>query len=98
MSDAVIVALIALAGQIIIAVISNSGIVSKLEKQSEVADAKMHGEIDVIKNEVSGLREEVKKHNGLIERTYKLEERVSVTEEKIKVANKRIEDLEKSIA
>ena len=94
MSDAIVVAVIALIGQIIIAAISNSGIVAKLDKQSEVSDTKIHGEIDVIKNEVSTLRQEVQKHNGLIERTYKLEERVTVNEEKIKVANNRIADLE----
>lgn len=95
MTDAVIVALIALAGQIVIAAISNSGLLAKLDKQSEVADTKIHGEIDVIKNEVSGLRQEVQKHNGLVDRTYKLEERVTVNEEKIKVANNRISDLER---
>jgi len=95
MSDAIIVALIALAGQIVIALVSNSGIISKLEKQSEVADTAIHGEIGVIKQEVSTLRQETQKHNSLIERTFKLEERVSVTEEKIKVANKRIDDLER---
>lgn len=96
MSDAVVVALFALVGQVIIAAISNSGIVAKMDKQSEVADTKIHGEIDVIKTEVSTLRQEVQKHNNLVERTYKLEERVSVNEEKIKVANNRIADLEQS--
>lgn len=96
MSDAVVVALIALVGQVIIAAVSNSGIVAKMDKQSEVADTKIHGEIDVIKTEVSTLRQEVQKHNNLVERTYKLEERVSVNEEKIKVANNRIADLEQS--
>ena len=95
MSDAIWVALIALAGQIVIAIVSNSGLVAKLEKQSEVADTKMHGEMDVIRSEVSTLRGEVQKHNGMIERTYKLEERMTVAEEKIKVANNRIADLEK---
>ena len=80
MADAIIVALIALAGQIVIALISNIGLVSKLDKQSEVNDTKIHGEIDVIKNEMTTLRQEVQKHNGLIERTYKLEERVSLLE------------------
>ena len=84
MSDAIIVAVIALIGQVIIAAISNSGIVAKLDKQSEVSDTKIHGEIDVIKQEVSTLRHEMQKYNNLVERTYKLEERVTVTEEKLK--------------
>lgn len=94
MSDAIQVALIALTGQIIIALASNSGIVAKLDKQSEVADARIHGEIDVVKNEVATLRQEVQKHNQLVERTFKLEQAVAVHDEKIKVANNRIADLE----
>lgn len=98
MSDAILVAVIALVGQVIIALISNSGLISKLDKQSEVADTKIHGEMDVIKQEVSTLRQEVQKHNSLVERTFKLEERVSINEEKIKVANNRIADLEQNKA
>ena len=95
MTEAIIVAVIALAGQIVIALISNSGIVAKLDKQTEVADTKLHGELDVIKNDVSSLRKEVEKHNSVIERTYRIEERITVAEEKIKVANNRINDLER---
>jgi uncharacterized membrane-anchored protein YhcB (DUF1043 family) len=83
MSDAVTVAIIALVGQVIIALVSNSGLISKLEKQSEVADTKLRGELDVMKSEVSTLRQEVQKHNGMIERTYKLEERVSLNEQRL---------------
>ena len=95
MTEAIIVAVIALAGQIVIALISNSGIVAKLDKQSEVNDTKLHGELDVIKTDVSTLRKEVEKHNSVIERTYRIEERITVAEEKIKVANNRINDLER---
>ncbi len=95
MKVVIIVAVIALAGQIVIALISNSGIVAKLDKQSEVNDTKLHGELDVIKSDVSTLRKEVEKHNSVIERTYRIEERITVAEEKIKVANNRINDLER---
>lgn len=44
---------------------------------------------------IERLEEEVKKHNSLIERTFKLEEKTAVQEEQIKVANHRIDDLEK---
>lgn len=84
MSDAVIVALIALAGQIIIAAVSNSGLIAKLDKQSEVADTKIHGEIAVIQNEVQTLREEVQKHNQVVARTYELEKQVARHDEQIK--------------
>lgn len=94
MTEAIIVAVIALIGQVVIAAISNSGLISKIDKQSEVSDTQIHGEIEVIKNEVKTLRQSVERHNNLVERTYKVEERVSVNEEKIKVINNRIKDLE----
>lgn len=84
MSDAVIVALIALCGQIIIAAVSNIGLISKLDKQSEVADTKIQGEMSVIKAEVQTLREEVQKHNQVISRTYELEKQVARHDEQIK--------------
>lgn len=84
MNDAIIVALIALCGQVIIAVISNSGLVSKLDKQSEVADTRIQGEMSVIKTEVQTLREEVQKHNQVISRTYELEKQVARHDEQIK--------------
>lgn len=80
MNEAIIVAAIALVGEVIIAAITHSGLVAKLDKQSEVADTKMRGDMAVMEEEISNLRKEVQKHNSLIERTYKLEERVSVLE------------------
>ncbi len=44
---------------------------------------------------IERLEEEVKKHNSIIERTFKLEEKTAVMDEQIKVANHRIEDLER---
>ena len=41
------------------------------------------------------LEEEVRKHNCLIDRTYKLEAAKEVVEEQMKVVNHRISDLEK---
>ncbi len=84
MNDAIIVALIALCGQVIIAAISNSGLISKLDKQSEVADTRIQGEMSVIKTEVQTLREEVQKHNQVISRTYELEKQVARHDEQIK--------------
>lgn len=84
MTDAIWVAVIALIGQIIIAAISNSGLIAKLDKQSEVNDTKIHGEIEVIKNEVSNLRQEVQKHNQVVSRTYDLEKQVARHDEQIK--------------
>lgn len=84
MTDAIWVAVIALIGQVIIAAISNSGIISKLDKQTEVNDTKINGEIQVIKNEISNLRQEVQKHNSVVARTYELESQVARHDEQIK--------------
>ena len=43
---------------------------------------------------IESLEEQVKKHNNVIERTYKLEEKFAVLDEQVKVANHRISDLE----
>ena len=50
---------------------------------------------DAIQNErIDNLREEVKKHNGLIERTYKFEDRANRTDDELKRINKRLERVE----
>jgi len=44
---------------------------------------------------IQKLEDEVRKHNSLIDRTYKLEAAKEVVEEQMKVVNHRISDLEK---
>lgn len=46
---------------------------------------------------IDQLTEEVKKHNGIIERVFKLEQISAVREEEIKIANHRIDDLERKV-
>lgn len=84
MNEAIAVAVIALIGQIIIAAISNSGIIAKLDKNSEVADTRIQGEMDVIKNDIKNLRQEVQKHNQVVSRTYDLEKQVARHDEQIR--------------
>lgn len=99
MSEAIIVALItgaaAVVANLIIARQSNKDLYAKLDKQSELSDARIQGEIDVIKADIRTLSNRVEAHNKLVERTYELERRADVHEEQIKVANHRIGDLEK---
>lgn len=99
MSEAIVVALItgaaAVAAQLIISRRSSNELYAKLDKQSELSDARMQGEIDVIKADIRTLSNRVEAHNKLVERTYALERRADVQEEQIKVANHRIGDLEK---
>lgn len=88
MSEAIIVALItggcAVLSQVFISARSTRDLFAKLNEQSQLADAEIKGEIAVIKTEISDLRQEVAKHNGVIERTYKLEQATAVHEEKIR--------------
>jgi predicted RNase H-like nuclease (RuvC/YqgF family) len=63
-----------------------------MKSQSELAHS-----VEMIKLQLDNLREEVSKHNKVIERTYALERKTDVQEEQIKVANNRIRDLENEI-
>lgn len=91
MSEAVIVALItgglSLVGIIITSARSNQQLFAKLDKQTELSDAKLDKEIAVIKTEITTLSEEVRKHNAFAER-------IPTLEEKAKAADRRLTDLE----
>ena len=91
MSDAIIVALItgglSLIGVIITSYKSNQQLYAKLDKQSELSDAKLEREIAVVKTEIKNLSDEVHKHNAFAER-------IPTLEEKAKAADRRLTDLE----
>ena len=91
MSEAIIVELITggltLLGIIITTYKSNQQLFAKLDKQSELSDAKLDKEIAVVKTEISTLSEEVRKHNAFAER-------IPALEEKAKAADRRLTDLE----
>lgn len=88
MSDGIIIALItgacAIIGQLIISRMSSKELYDRLDKQSEVKDTELKGEISVIKTEIIDLRKQVEKHNSVIERTYVLEKEVAKQGEQIK--------------
>lgn len=51
---------------------------------------------DAIQNErIDQLRQEVKKHNNLIDRMYKVEENVAIHEAELKRLNRRLEVIDK---
>lgn len=80
MSDAILVALItgalSLLGAFISSRKSTADMFAKLDKQSELSDAKLDREIAVVKTEISALSQRVNVHNNMIERVYKLEGRM----------------------
>ena len=88
MSDPIIVALItgavAVIGDIIISAKSTRELYAKLDKQSELADERMKGEIAVIQTEIAELRKNVEKHNTVVERVYQLETEQAKQGEQIK--------------
>lgn len=75
---------LAIIGEIILSAKSTKELYAKLDKQSELADERMKGEIAVIHTEISELRKNVEKHNSVIERTYNLEVEVARQGEQIK--------------
>lgn len=102
MNEAVLVALItgacAVVSQIVISAKSTRELYAKLDKQSEIADERIKGDLAVIKMEVAELRKQVEKHNSVVERTYSVEKELEVQKEQIKVANNRIKDLETAVS
>lgn len=96
MDTDIVVALIGFAGiigaQVIISKRTNKDILSKIEKQSELSDARLDAKIEkhqaVTDTKLEELTREVREHNNFARR-------MPVLEEQIKVANHRIEDLER---
>ena len=97
---AVITGTCAIIAQILISRRSSIELYAKLDKQSELADARLQGKLDqyqsVTDTKLEELTKEVQKHNRIVERTYQLESKVSVLEEKSKSTNHRIDTLEEA--
>lgn len=91
MSEAVISAIItgaiSLVGIIITVVSSNRSVMDKLDKQSQLADARLEKSQAITDTKLEELTREVREHNNFARR-------MPVLEEKIEVANHRISDLE----
>lgn len=100
MTEAIIAALITAAGAVLaqwaLGKANAKELFAKLDKQSEVADEKIKGRLDVLQADLRTLSNRVDQHNKVVDRTYALEQRAAVIEEKQKVANHRIDDLERS--
>ena len=91
MSDTLVAALItgvlAVAAEVVIAVVSQRATMKELEKQSALADARLEKNQAVTDTKLENLTAEVRTHNQFAMR-------LPVVEEQVKVANNRIKDLE----
>lgn len=65
---------------------------SNAQNKKMIAEMDKHNELQSY--QITELKKQVERHNGIIERTYKLEQECEIEKEKIKVINHRIEDLE----
>ena len=90
MSDAVIVALIAAAasiiGQIVISRKNSAEVFAKLDKQSELSDARLEKAQAVTDAKLDELTREVREHNNFARR-------VPVLEEQMKTVTHRLDEL-----
>lgn len=69
----VFTALCAVISNVIVSRNATKELYAKLDKQSELSDAKIAARIDVIESRMDTLTEEVRKHNAFAERIPKLE-------------------------
>lgn len=92
MSDAVIAAIItgifAILGQIVISKGNNKAMMEQMDKQNQLADARLEKAQAITDTKLEELTREVRAHNNFAQR-------MPVLEEKISVANHRIDDLER---
>lgn len=87
---AVVTGLFAVAAEVVIAIVNSKAMIAKLEKQSELDDARLEKAQAVTDTKIDELTREVRKHNGFAER-------IPVLEKKISVANHRISDIEEQL-
>ena len=87
MSDAVLVALIAggleIIGLIVVAIINNKTVKSELEKNSQLADARLEKAQAITDTKLDELTREVREHNNFARRIPVLEEKIATIEKKI---------------
>lgn len=89
------VALIAAGSSIVVGVLSLIGIIVTNSKSNKSIERKLEVSQAVTDTKIDELKNQVEKHNKVIERVYQLEKSDAVEQEEIKVINHRIKDLEK---
>lgn len=85
----------AFAGALVTGVLTLIGVIIASRAQGKQMDTKLQVSLTEMRKDIQSLRDETKKHNGLIERTYKLETSVARLEDEDHRQNRRIEELER---
>lgn len=85
----------AFAGALVTGVLALIGVIIASRAQGKQMDTKLQVGLAEMRKDIQALRDETKKHNGLIERTYKLEADVGRLQDEEHRQNRRIEDLER---
>ena len=88
---AIVTGILAIVGEIIIAVVNNKAMMAEMKKQTELADARLEKAQAITDTKLDELTREVRAHNNFAQR-------MPVVEEQIKVANHHIADLEQAMA
>lgn len=88
-------AIIGFAGAVIVGVLSLCGVVYTAKKSAEAQDTKVQVALAEMRGDIQSLRDEVQRHNGVIERTFKLETEVARILDEDKRQNHRLDDLER---
>ena len=86
MNDSIIVALLSLLGTAI------GSVVSVL-----TANRLTNFKIEVLQKEMTELKDETKKHNQVIERTFRLEEHAAIVDYQLGVTDRRIGEIERKV-
>lgn len=85
----------AFAGALVTGVLTLIGVIIASRAQGKQMDTKLQVSLTEMRKDIQSLRDETKRHNGLIERTYRLETSVARLEDEDHRQNRRLEELER---
>lgn len=88
-------AILSFAGSVLVGILSLCGVIYTSRQQAKATDVKMEVALAEMRKDIVSLRDETKRHNGVVDRTYKLETEVARLTDEDHRQNRRIEELER---
>lgn len=85
------------ASAVVVGVLSLIGVIYTGHKQAEAQDTKVEVALTEMRKDIQSLRDETKRHNGVIERTYRLETEVARITDEDRRQNHRLDELERRV-